>query len=378
VCVGSPPGSPGGTGTRVGLDLPSGGQSLEKGEENGRRMKPRRRGDAEKKRWDEKATPNTKLSPGGTLSGWNLASAGSRCSSSFPLLRALRVSAVFFFLEDPPLPGFSCTRKTPAILPSDSASPGNPWETQDQGGRALPAEGTRWRVGEENEKKKTAETRRARRRKIESAIRKPRSSPGADVLGVGRIGRRSRFFFSFSSPRLRVSAVSFFFFGDPRPQDPPTPGTPPRPAGRLRKPHSNPEGNLLGNPRKSHSAHKTRKRQKNQEKKTGKGERFVLFRSFPSCSEMPGSQDSPAPGSGKTLPAGEMAQGGDFQKNKKTNRGDAEFAEKKRRKNPSTTRKPGRHRTLMSPEWGPHRPEVQIHLFFFFSASPRLRGLFLP
>jgi len=101
-----------------------------------------------------------------------------------------------------------------------------------------------------------------RRRKIESAIRKPRSSPGRNVLGVGphRPEVKILLFFVFSalsaSPRFISFSSEIFvprihWHREALPPD--LPGA-------------------FGNPRKNHSAHKTRKRQKNKEKKPTKAD----------------------------------------------------------------------------------------------------------
>jgi len=208
----------------------------------GRKTEEINRGDAETRRRKDRMrrplpTSGCRQAEPFPVGTWPRPGVGVLLLFLFPAL-----SSVFFFLEDPPLPGFSCTRKTPAILPSGSASPENP------GRRRV---GTFW------------------------------------VWAASAGGQDSSFLFLLrvtASPRFHSSSSEILVPRIRRHREAPL-----RPAWRLRKPHSNPEGNLLGNPRKSHSAHKTRKR---QEEMSG---------SWPPADVSPQrtvSNDGPAPGVG--------------------------------------------------------------------------------
>jgi len=160
-----------------------------------RRHKPRRRGEEKNKN----ATPRpgcrrAEPSPVGTL---------RRPGVGVFLLfffSALSASPRFiFFLRRSSAPRALLRPGDLSDPPFRFGKPRKPTENPGPGGGALPAKGTRWRVGEENGKKN-----KPRRRGERGEEKKERTR------GVG-------------VPLL-------FFFGDPRPQDPPAPGRPPEKA----------------------------------------------------------------------------------------------------------------------------------------------------
>jgi len=187
VCVGSPPGTPGGTGTRVGLDLPSGGQSVESRGGKRKKNKPRRRGDAEKKRMKSPlprpSGRQAEPSPVGTL---------RRPGVEVPLLfffPALSASPRFiFFLRRSSAPR--------VLLHPGNPGPGGPGPSCGRN----PLESER---GKREEKNRGDAEKKDRERHPKTQV----VAGWERFRWEGRIGRWSRFFFSLSSPRLRVSAV---------------------------------------------------------------------------------------------------------------------------------------------------------------------------
>jgi len=138
----------------------------------------------------------------------------------------------------------------------------NPWEPRIRtaaasgANRPIPASipGTRvkktglpesaWRVGEVSPvtgNPGSGESSKKKKNRGEERSRAPSENPGRRRLW-GRIGRRSKFFFSLSSPRHRVSAVYFFHEkASSVKADVAAPGTPFQPRGEpTRKPPKKP------------------------------------------------------------------------------------------------------------------------------------------
>jgi len=167
----------------------------------------------------------------------------------FCLLRALRVSAVFFFGW-----GFRVSCALGVLL----GAPGKPGPGR---GPSLPAEEIvgegGWRKMEEINRG-GAETRRRKESEKEGEDH-PRGpdwllSSETALCGEDPVrGGNPLFFFFSATPSLRGFSFSWKIL---RSLDSPASGRPLRPARRLLDPSSNPEGNLPENPRQSHAAHK--------------------------------------------------------------------------------------------------------------------------